>query len=105
MISIFGVISIVAAVVSIVALVLHFRLMQKRGAVDEALAAANALLYFLEDSDEKEIPEVDPEEVEAAVAAYNDVVGTYNAYIAAFPGKIMAAIVGFKKEHAIHDPF
>ena len=93
MISVFGVISAVAAAVSVAALVLHFKLMQRRTAVDEALAAANELLYFYEDPDEadEEIPDVSREEAAAAVTAYNDAALAYNAYISAFPGKIMAA--------------
>ena len=106
MISIFGIVSAVAAVVSVAALVLHFKLMQRRGAVDEALAAANELLYFYQDPDEgdEEIPDVDREELQAAIAAYNNAVAVYNGYISAFPGKIMAGIVGFKKEQALDEP-
>lgn len=97
MVSLFGMVSAVVAAVSIATLILHFRLMQRRGAVDEALAAANELLH--------PAGPVDPGDVKAAVAAYNSAVQAYNVYISAFPGKIMAAIVGFKKEPFIEEPF
>ncbi|MCL2287266.1 MAG: LemA family protein [Firmicutes bacterium] len=100
MISLFGIISAVVAVVSIIAMVLHFRLMQKRGAVDEALASINDILYAITeyDDDNEEAPAATSEEIEEAARAYNDAVKIYNEYISRFPGKIIALVVGFKKE-------
>jgi len=99
MISIFGIISAVVAVVSIVALVLHNKLMQKRSIVDDSLIRLNELLFLAED--EGEMPEVTSEEIEAATEVYNDAVEIYNAYISCFPGKVMAFIVGLKKERGM----
>jgi len=101
MISVFGVISAVVAVASVVALVLHFKLMQKRSVVDDALAKVNELLFFAEDEDESGALDATSEGIEAVTGAYNDAVSIYNAYISCFPGKIMAVIVGLKKERGI----
>lgn len=101
MISLFGFASAVVATVSIVALVLHFKLMEKRGVVDDALAKINELLFLAEDEDENKALDASSEEIKDAVRAYNDAVDVYNAYISRFPGKIMAVIVGLKKERGM----
>ena len=95
MISAFGIISAVVAIAAVAALVLHFKLMQKRGAVDDALAEINTLLFLAEDEN------TPTEAIDAATGAYNDAVDVYNAYISCFPGKMMASIVGLKKEQGM----
>lgn len=87
MISVFGIVSLVVAVVALYALYLHSRLMKVRTAVDNALGNLDDALY--EEND------IDPEEL---VQSFNNAVDDYNKYIENFPGKIMAAMVGFKKE-------
>jgi len=101
MISAFGIISAVVAIAAVAALVLHFKLMQKRGAVDDALAEINALLFLAEDEDGSKLSQTTSEDIEAATGAYNDAVDVYNAYISCFPGKMMASIVGLKKEQGM----
>jgi len=82
--STFGLVSLVVAVVSIYALWLHYKLMQQRGGLDAALLKV------------EEAP--DAARFDAAVVVYNKTVDSYNHYISNFPGKIMAAVVGFKEE-------
>lgn len=98
MISFFGLVSAVVAIVSITALVLHFKLIEKRGAVDDALAKVNELLFLAE---EDEAPDANPDEIGSATKAYNDAVDVYNRYISQFPGKVVAFMVGLKKEQGI----
>ena len=86
MISTFGLISLVVAAVAIYALLAHFKLMQKRTGVDSAGIKLEEAL------------DASPEEFAAAVGAYNDAVDLYNKHISDYPGKIMAAMVGFKEE-------
>jgi len=93
MISVFGAISAIIAVVCIAVLVLHFKLMKKRGPVDDAFAQINELLYRQEHEEEA----LDTE-VKDAIKAYNDAVGHYNAYISKLPGIVIAGLVGMKKE-------
>jgi len=95
MISIFGILSAVAAVVSIVALVLHFKLMQKRSAVDDALIKMDELMYLQDEENEETL---EARSLEDATGAYNNAVNAYNDYISKFPGIVMALVVGFKKE-------
>jgi len=103
MISIFGVVSAIVAILSIAALVLHFKLMQRRGALEDALANMKAALYPLESEDDEneEAPAATQEKVEEAAKAYNDAVKVYNEYISRFPGIIMAMVVGFEKEELV----
>ena len=89
MISVFGGVSAVIAVVCIMALVLHFKLMQRRSLVDDAFAKINELLQ------EEDVLD---EDIKNATKAYNDAVGHYNMYISEFPGRVIASLVGMKKE-------
>ena len=100
MISFFGLASSIIAIVSIAALVLHHRLIEKRGVVDDALAKVNELLFLAED-EEKEALDANSEEIDDAARAYNDAVVMYNAYISKFPGKIIAFMVGLKQERGM----
>lgn len=92
MISAFGIISFVVLVASLVLLVWHTRLMRRRGGVDMALENVYDAL------------ESAPEELAAAVGAYNDAVNDYNEYIGTPPGKVSAAFVGLKKEQLMELP-
>ena len=86
-VSAFGVISLFVAVVAIYALYLHKELLELRTNVDKWLQKISDILEFdiLEDCTD-------------IVDSYNNAVNAYNAYIAKFPGKIMAVLVGFKEE-------
>ena len=89
MISIFGIISIVVLVISVVLLVWHSKLMHKRGDVDLAL---------------ENVSQATEEDLAAAVGVYNDTVNVYNNYIDTVPGKVSAALVGLVKELLMEVP-
>jgi len=86
MVSTFGIISLVVALVAIYALIMHLKLMKKRAGVDDA---AVVLAEALDAMMDKPID---------AIRAYNNAVDAYNFYITKYPGKIMALLVGFEKE-------
>ena len=86
MVSTFGIISLVVALVAIYALVMHFKLMKKRNGVDDAATMLTEALDAMTD------------EPVDAIRAYNNAVDVYNFYISKYPGKIMASLVGFEKE-------
>ena len=92
MISTFGLVSLIVASVAIYALWVHFKLMQKRTGIDNAGIKIEEAL------------DASPGELAAAVRVYNDVVDAYNRHISDYPGKIMAAIVGFKEEAHYDEP-
>ena len=86
MISVFGIISLAVLAVSVLLLVWHSRLMKLRSAVD----------FYLENV--SEVLETAPDELQAAIEAYNDTVIIYNEYIRTPRGKVSAALVGLEKE-------
>lgn len=81
------------AVGSITLLVLHAKLMRRREAADRALLLVDELSYIAEDDTD----DINPHELEDAVFAYNIAVGEYNAYIAQYPGRLMAVLAGIRR--------
>ena len=98
MISIFGGVSVFVAVVSVYAMALHHKLMQRRSRVDEAIAVIHELKML---PDESELLQNDIDIEKEAIAAYNEVAGDYNAFISKYPGNLMAALVGLKVEEIL----
>ena len=84
-ISIFGVLSLVVAVVAGYAMYLHFALMKMRIPLEDARRRIDMLLD-------------DGEDISQVVTEYNHAVVEYNRYIRGFPGVVMATIVGFQPE-------
>ena len=92
-ISTFWVISFVVLAVSLYTLWQHFRLMKRRGAVDEA--ACKVEDAFELGNYEQQVAEIN---------AYNEAVKIYNEYISKPPGLISAALVGLTAEELINMP-
>lgn len=128
MISSFGAVSILIFLASVGVMILHFKVMRRRGAADEALAALDDLLRErLETLFETAAPEIrekcqalaaletrelfdaiqkienTPQETEKAIAAYNEKISEYNAYIEKFPARAMAVVLGMKKEITLQE--
>ncbi|MCL1862861.1 MAG: hypothetical protein FWF78_04775 [Defluviitaleaceae bacterium] len=89
MISAFGVVSLAVFVISIYALILHYKLMKIRTAMDENLSN----LEFLQQEENSETAE--------ALHSANNAINAYNAHISRFPAKFMAIILGFSLEKPI----
>jgi hypothetical protein len=108
-------------------MVLHFRVLKRRGAVDDALAALDDVLRaqlenMYESAETEELRETcealseyetrklykslrkiskDLSQAEAAVSTLNEAIEKYNAYAAKFPAKIMLAILALPVEKKI----
>ena len=85
MISGFGIVSLLVLIISVAAMILHFRLMQKRGSVDEAFDILEEAL------------ETNSTELGDALRDYDNAVAVYNGYIAKFPANFLALLCGLKK--------
>lgn len=123
-----GAISIFVALICVGALILHLFVMKRRVALDTRFAALDNLLHarleLLYEAETVEAQEIcdaaaletrkllkfatrmkiensDNDEIERAVAACNEAIAEYNAYIAKFPAKIMAFFLGLKQEKEI----
>jgi hypothetical protein len=81
MFSAFGLGSIIVIIASVAAMILHYKVMKRRAAVDEGFFA----LKNAEDSDEA------AEKLSIAIAEYN-------AYISRFPARQMAYMLGLEQE-------
>ena len=125
MISFFGIISVVVFTASVAAMVLHFNVMKRRAALDNALAQLDDLLRerleLLYETESNEIrkqceaaaaletrellrhfPAPYNDETANATEALNTAIETYNVYIATFPAKQMAAVLGLAQEKKVH---
>jgi len=138
MISISGVVAGVIFLISVGALILHRKVMVRRGALDDAYARLDELLrerlgIIYENAAQQNVTEVcrlcEPffsletrellkafdkvkmenaevlaeivAETDEAIANFNESVSVYNAYIAKFPAREMAKILGLEPENAI----
>ena len=111
MISAFGIASVLVLALSIYAMILHFKLMKKRTAMDESLAELEFLLH--EQLESIEDPEIEnlkklyksmqktesiTPEIKEAMRSANHTIKAYNAHISVYPAKAMAFILGFSAE-------
>jgi hypothetical protein len=74
----FGAISIFIFAICMYAMFVHYKLMKKRGAVDDCISALG--------------------EDEQTIKNFNEAVTMYNAHISKFPASVMAKILNFEKE-------
>jgi len=105
MLSAFGIASLLIFLISIRALIYHYQLMRKRGAVDHSLTQIEELIYIrqdiLMDIDESDLA-ANTAAIESAMHLCNDAIQQYNAYVTKFPARLIAFAAGLSKEKALY---
>jgi len=120
---ILGAISILILVPGILLLVIHAKVMNRRGKVDESLMEIDEILRERLQQLDDSLPQYDTlmmgetsqlidaiphlqqpgdSQLKLAINQYNSFVADYNMYISKFPGKLIAKMVGIGVMEGIH---
>ena len=103
--SMLGVLSIIILIPCVYAMISHHKLITLRGDVDDVISALEELQFEAEEEYIKN-PDVENPEENIEIAEKINLMKTdlaeklekYNIYVSKFPGSIVAAMVGLKRE-------
>ncbi|MCL2571851.1 MAG: LemA family protein [Defluviitaleaceae bacterium] len=102
--SIFGFISMFIAVVSVAAIVLHYKIMKRRAPVDIHMEELEELMRQRQEQESPEEIEVIENTISEAITILNTAITEYNTYIAKDPTiALMAKILGLSQEESIQN--